>query len=219
MKKDIHKGIVEKFIKVVENFRNSQIITNEDLKNHVRSNLHSWLQYALIQAGSEVGLLAVPEIKVRFSEPIDQKNYGLVNKKRKRHFSRVDVAFFDKNKNLTGISEVFTIDEAHGALTTKELAKVNHYWLTPRDSLIHLIQHSAVKPQFVILVTTLLRKASKIAWKIGIKEIDEKLESNRDYYDYYNAFKKYWVKFKDEIERKNVKVSLLILNENGIEKC
>jgi len=169
--------------------------------------LHSWLQYALIKSGEEEGLLPIPEVKLKFRKPIDYQQYGIYNKKRKRHFSRVDVAFYDNNKSLLGVSEIFTMDQAHGCLPSKKLD-----WLTPRDSLIHMIQYAGVKPKFIILVTTLLKKSSYVPWKTNIKEIDSELTKHRNY---YKVFKPCWMEFKKKIKIENI---LLIINEDGIEK-
>lgn len=204
-------SIVNRFVKVVEDFRNKNIIKDEDLKYHTKSNLHSWLQYALIKSGEEEGLFAIPEVKLKFTEPIDPQQYGLYNK-RKRHFSRVDVAFYDNNKNLLGVSEIFTMDEAHGCLPTKKLVRADHYWLTPRDSLMHMIQYALPKPKFIILVTILLKKSPYIPWKTKIKEIDLKLTKHKNY---YKVFKPCWREFKEKL---NIENSLLIINEDGIER-
>ena len=209
------KNIVNEFIEIINNFRKDGIIKPNDLMKYTESNLHSWLQYALMKAGEKLGLFSIPECKLRFSKPIDPSDYG-ITRKRKRHFSKVDIAFYDKNKKLLGISEVFTIDEAHGALPSAKLAEVGHYWLTPRDSLMHLIQYALPRPKFIVLVSTLLKKAPYIPWKTKIKEIDSKLESSKNYYE---VFRPYWVELKKQIVSQNVKVSLLIINEDGVEKA
>ncbi len=201
-------NIVNRFTKIVNDFRSKGIIKNEDLQNYTESNLHSWLQYALIKSGVEEGLFAIPEVKLRFSVPIDPLQYGLHNKKRKRHFSKVDVAFYDNNKNLVGISEIFTMDEAHGCLPSKKLAEVGHYWLTPRDSLLHLVEYAIQKPKFIILVTILLKKSTRlIPWKTKIKEIDSKLIEHKNYYE---VFKPFWEEITKKIKIEN---TLLIINE------
>jgi hypothetical protein len=201
-------NIVDGFIKIVEDFRSKKIIQDKDLRDYTESNLHSWLQCALIKSAQQEGLLAIPETKLPFTEPIDPAKYAVYNKKRKRHFSKVDVAFYDDAKNLHGVSEIFTMDGAHGALPSRKLAN----WLTPRDLLPHLIQHAEPKPKFIILVTTLLKKSSCIPRKTGIEQIDSQLKKCRNY---YKVFKPYWIEFKEEIQLEN---SLLIINEDGIER-
>ena len=206
-------NILDKFVKNVEDFKTNAIIGNEDLKRHSESNIHSWLQYLMIRSGEQSGSLAIPEIKLRLTKPIYPTDYGLKQEKRRgRHFNKVDIAFFDYRKTLLGLSEIFTMDEAHGALPSRELAKVGHYWLTPRDSLLHLTQHSLLKLNFIILVVILVKRAPYIAWKTGIKEIDSELESSRNY---YQIFKPYWKQFKDKIKIGN---GLLIISEDGTER-
>jgi hypothetical protein len=199
-------NIVDRFIKIVEDFRSKKIIEDGDLRDHARGNLHSWLQYALMKSAEQEGLSAIPETKLRFTEPIDPGNYGVYNKKRKRHFSKVDIAFYDDAKNLHGVSEIFTTDEAHGALPSKA------NWVTPRDSLLHLIQYASPRPRFIIIITTLLKKASYIPWPTENEQIDSELKKGKNY---YKVFKPYWIKFKEEIQLEN---SLLIINEDGIER-
>jgi len=201
-------NIVNRFIKIAEGLRSKKTIKKEDLKNHSESNLHSWLQYALIKSGELEGLFSIPECKLRFSKPLDPSTHGVTNKKRKRNFSRVDIAFFDESKKLVGVSEIFTMDEAHGALPSRKLRT----WLSPRDSLIHLIKYASPKPEFIIIVTILLRNSLCVFWKTKIREIDSQLEKTKDY---YNVFKPYWENFKKDIEISNV---LLIIHEDGIER-
>ncbi len=225
MKSSKFDNIVSEFIKIVKNFRKNNIISKNDLENYRDSNLHSWLQYALIKSGEKHGLLSIPEVKIIFKKPIDPAKYNLKGKRRKRYFSKVDVAFYDNKKNLVGISEVFTLDSAHGCLPTKKLAENEHYWLTPRDSLLHLFQHAKEKPKFIILVVTLLKRyPHSPPWRTKIEEIDTKLKRQKDNYgycNYYEVFKPYWMKFKEKISREKIKNALIIISEvseNGIEK-
>lgn len=137
---------------------------------------------------------------------------GYITKKQ-RHFSRVDTVFYDENKKLLGVSEIFTIDGAHGAFSSEELAKKGHYYLTPRDSLKHMINHGVEEPDFIMPVTILLKKAKYIVpWKTGIEEIDSEIKASKNYYE---VFKPYWIKLKEEIKIEN---SLLIVSEDGIER-
>ena len=205
-------NVVNGFIKIVEELKNEKVIEDKDLKDYTKSNLHSWLQYALIKSAEQKELFAIPEIKLRFTEPIDHRKYGVKTRTRKRHFSKVDIAFYDNSKDLLGVSEIFTMDQAHASLPSRKLAGVGHYWLTPRDSLIHMVQYATPKPKFIILVTILLKKSSYISWKTRIKRIDSELEKCKNY---YKVFKPYWKEFKEKIEIEN---SLLIISEDGIER-
>ena len=205
--------IVNKFTDIIKDFMKRNTISDEDVRDYKRSNLHSWLQYAMIKAGECVRLLAVPEIKLYFTKPLNPQDYGLVNKKMKRHFKRVDVGFHDSNKKLLGISEIFTMDEAHGCLSTLELVKVKLYWLTPRDTLIYAVQNSKQRLEFVIIVVALSKSAKYIAWKTGISKIDSELQKDKNY---YRVFKDRWIEFKNELER-YVNCSLVIISEDSIE--
>ncbi len=210
-------NIVENFITIIEGLKEKGIIKIEDLQNHTESNLHSWLHYAMIKSGESSRLFSIPECKLRFSEPLDPSRYRLPSNKRKRGFKKVDVAFYDydeskKSKRLVGFGEIHTMDEAHGAIPSEDLARVRHYWLTPRDSMIHTIEHALEQPKFVIIVTVLLKKSPRVFWPTMVREIDERLKTNKNYYE---VFKPYWEKFKRDIR---IDSALLIINENGVEK-
>ncbi|MFB0563288.1 MAG: hypothetical protein ACETWM_18965 [Candidatus Lokiarchaeia archaeon] len=206
-------NIVDEFIKKIEDFKNRGIIGDGDLRKHTESNIHSWLQYLMIRSGEQSGLLAIPEIKLKFTKPINPIDYGLKNRRKRRHFSRVDIAFYDSGKSLLGCAEIFTMDGAHGSLPSARLAEVGHYWLTPRDSLLHMIQHGLLRPKFIILVVILMKRSPYKIWRTGIKEIDSEIERDKNYYQVY---KPYWKEFKNKIGIDN---ALLIITEDGIEKC
>ncbi|RLF43391.1 MAG: hypothetical protein DRN18_00150 [Thermoplasmata archaeon] len=215
MKEKFLGSLVDRFIGTVNFLMNEKVISTKDLEEYTESNLHSWLQYALIKAGEKEGLFAVPEVKLRFSKPLDPNWYGL-NRKRKRHLSRVDVGFYrfhdeSKRRELVGIAEIFTLDEAHGCLPSKKLIENGHYWLTPRDSLSHAVQYAMDQPKFIILVTVLLKMSPHIPWKTKIEEIDSELMRHRNY---YKVFKPCWKKFKESL---HLESALLIINEEGIE--
>jgi len=190
--------VVNEFTKIIDEFMEKGILSKEDIRDYKKSNLHSWLQYAMIKAGDRLGLLAVPEIKLDFIEPLK-----LVNKKKKRHFKRVDVGFYDNNKRLLGISEIFTIDGAHACLPTSKFIKI----------LIYTIQNSYNKPEFLILVIALPKRSKYIAWKTGISKIDSELRKNKNY---YTVFRDCWIKFKDKLKR-YVNCSLIIISEDKPE--
>lgn len=105
------------------------------------------------------------------------------------------------------------MDEAHGCLLTLELAKVKHYWLTPKDALIFAVQNSKQRLEFVIIVVALSKRAKYIPWKTGISEIDSELQKDKNY---YRVFKDRWIEFKNELER-YVNCSLVIISEDSIE--
>jgi|GEM_PF-2222770 len=209
------KQMLEEFVNIVEKWRKVGLIEDRDLSYPEKRCLHSYLQYAMMKAGESVGMFPLHEYKARYDEkyPLDPRNYGLKDKKLKRHFKRVDVAFF-KGRELVGISEIITIDGAHGCFKTETLAKVEHIWLTPRDSLLHLVKYGKERPEFIILVVTLPKKSSRIYWRTKIKEIDDDLLSDKSY---YKVFKPYWIGTKKELEKAGTKCSLVIIHEDAIE--
>jgi len=207
------KEIADNFNKLYNDFRDRGLISKEDLMEHAKSATHSWLQYIMIKAGEEAGVLPIPEIKVRFNEPVNLGSYGL-NKKRKRSLSRVDIGFHDSNKVLFGVSEIITMDESHGALKSSELAR-EHNWFTPRDSFPYMIEHSVNRLSFIILVVILCKHARRIQWKTGISYVDDKLNSSK--YDYYATFKPYWEELGKELKAK-IDTALILINEDGIER-
>jgi hypothetical protein len=190
-------SIVDEFVEYLKDYRKENRITDDDLKNHDKSNIHSWLQYLMIKSGEKNGLLTPPEIKLRFDEPFNP------NGERNRNFRKVDVAFYD-SKSLVGVAEIITMDGAHEILGRP-------FWSTP-DILLHTIEHVKPKLEFIILVVILMKKTSRIYWRTNRLEIDSKLEENKNY---YCAFKNYWQEFKKKIKIDN---ALLIINEVGIEK-
>lgn len=213
-------AIVDAFVANLQNFMNKGIITVSDLRVHRQSNIHSWLQYIMITAGEHKGLLTIPEVKLRFTTPIyPERDFGLIGMTRARHFSRVDLAFYDYEKNCLGVSEIFTMDESHGALPSIKLAeplmklgKLEKYWVTPRDSILHMTQYASSRPNFIILVTILCKRASSISWKMGIEEIDTELGKEKNY---YRVFKPYWIELSKALRINN---SLLVISEDGIER-
>ena len=73
--------IVNKFTEIIKDFMKRNILSSDNMRDYREINLHSWLQYAMIKAGDCLGLLAVPEIKLGFTTPLNPQKYGLVNKK------------------------------------------------------------------------------------------------------------------------------------------
>lgn len=205
--------IIDSFNTHYNDFHVRGLISEEDLMEHTKNDTHSWLQYIMMKAGEEIGVLPIPEVKIRFNEPVDLNSYGL-NKKRKRSLSRVDVGFYDSKKVLLGVSEIITMDESHGALKSSELAP-EHNWFTPRDSFPYMIEHSINRLSFIILVVILCKRARRVQWNTGRSEIDNKLKSSK--YDYYGTFTPYWKKLGSELSTK-VDTALLIINEDGIKR-
>jgi hypothetical protein len=135
--------------------------------------------------------------------------YGITKRRAKcSNFKRVDVAYYDLYKKLIGIGEVLTMDEAHGAMSSREL---KHNWFTPYDYIPYLIDNAIDKPRFLIMAIVLLKSAPKKYWPIGIKSIDDVLVKK----NYYEAFIGSWKNLKSRIQIPN---SILIITEDGIEE-
>ena len=158
-------------------------------------------------------IFSIPEVKIRFNSPIYPQEYGIVRKnKNGRRFCRVDVGFYNNEKELLGVAEVYTMDESHGATPSKDLAEVEHYYLTPYDMIPHMLQYAKNKPKFMLLITILAKNAPRVFWKTKIPYIDEKLKENKNYYD---TFKDSWRDLNNKIE---VDSSLLLISEEDIER-
>ncbi|RLG50455.1 MAG: hypothetical protein DRO00_08655 [Thermoproteota archaeon] len=86
--------ILGEFVRVIEEWRDRGLIKGEDLGNPQKTNLHSYLQYAMIRAGEIADLFPLLECKIRYAIVLDPREYGLLKKSRKRHSKKVDIAFF-----------------------------------------------------------------------------------------------------------------------------
>jgi hypothetical protein len=202
---DLVKGVVEN----LEILRKNGVINAKVISDYlemVRKNLHSWLQYSVIDAVRGLNLICIPEAKLHFSQPLNPLDFGKTN--RKRNFIRVDLAVYERfnSNSLLGFAECITLDEAHECFSTKE---VDYKWLTIRDKLPYAIKHLEVKPQFIIIVLTLPIYVKQIPWKVGKKEIDEILETKK----YFEKLSPKWKELIDII-RKDIDAKLIIINEN-----
>jgi len=214
----MYLNIIEAFKKLYEDLRKERRIEDASLSKPAQTNLHSWLEYALVIAAERVGLRGAPEIKLRYSKPLDPKQECGVNKRRRKH-CRVDVAFY-KSSNLVGIAEIHTINDAMGYLSTKEFAKTleeDKFSLSDRDVLMYTIQHSESKPKFVIILVTLPKRASRIPWLTYIEKVAPKIANDlRRSRNFYEHLGEGWIKLRDDVE-KEVRCSLAIINEDGLE--
>ena len=102
--------------------------------------MHSILQYALIKAGLQAGVLAVPEYKIWLRRPLDPSTYGLVGKRR-MHVYRADVGFLpDVNEpRPVGFGEVFTLDTAHSCCKPLEVEEMR--WVTSGAKIPHALRY------------------------------------------------------------------------------
>jgi len=134
-----------------------KLLSNDWLKDYANYSVHSVLQYCLMK--TEVDLCPIPEYKIKLKKPMDKFEVdGRFKEKKARYqkFIKVDIAYL-KDLEIVGFGEVFTPDEIHGVLESKELSEP---WLTPRHKIKHLIVNN--KPKFFIVVNIMSKLPS---WK------------------------------------------------------
>lgn len=167
-------------------------------------SFHSILQYMLVKAGIDCGYISIPEYKVRLKrEPIDKfkldERFSKVKKARYQWHVAVDVAFL-RDLKLTGIGEIYTIDEIHGCVPSKELSGP---WITPYHKLQSLVKNLKGTISFLIIVNAFPRTIEKkrLPWedarKLSVNEWREK-----------------WKELTDEL-RKEMEVHHIEVHEDG----
>lgn len=189
-------------------------ITNEIIRNYSKMSkmsLHSWLQYCLLESARKYDIIAVPEVKIHYSAPLDPNTFG-VKRKRKRHFKRVDLAFYDQNLNFIGFAEVITVDEAHGAISSSTFTEPS---LTSRDTIPYTVNYAEEKPDFVILLNVLPDQSTSRPWKTTQKK-DALLKKTGN--NYYRAFYKEWKNLTNILTNKTSNCKLItIVDSNNIQ--
>jgi len=233
--------IVENFCGIYKKLKMDGIVNDRALSHPAENNLHSWLQYALVLAGTRAGLDSPVEIKLDFesNHPLEPKKYGVKRKTgRKRTFSRVDVAFFRKGSfEVEGFGEVNTTNDATVFLPTelfatacrKDLIGENQFTVMDSDVLRHTLSYikQKRKPNFVILVVTLPKEAPfswlPITKAVGqedkrVKRMAEILEEGGKKKNLDEACRWGWIKLRDDISREtSTDCSLIVINEDGAE--
>lgn len=201
------------------------VIPPEALRDYgimARENLHSWLQYALIRAAERLGLLAAPEVKVLFSEPLNPEKILPGKKGRKRWLKKVDVGFFVLPKRFIGFGECHTLDEFHGCLSTIELYElinklaghpvydVKRMWITPRDTVMHMVKHAKAtwKPEVAVLLIMLPEQLDKR--HAMFKDQRLLISKGSDF------FLRRWMKMIEDMREMDVDAHLIRLGETGI---
>jgi hypothetical protein len=192
--------IVNQIKSIFDRSLKGKLIDEKDVENYAsasRKSLHSMLQYALIHAGINCGCIAIPEYKVHFKEPLDKKSLGIISK-RLMHQMSADVAFI-REQEFQGIGEVYTLDEIHGCIPSKELEEP---WLTPYEKLHWAIGHSEKEIKFLILVNVCPEnlKKERLPWK------DQRKRSIKEW-------KNLWEKLAKELSNR-AKVGHVILSED-----
>jgi hypothetical protein len=197
------ESIVESLDKKVRNVISRRAFT--DYSEMCRSNVHSWLEWAVIDAGQRLGLVCVPEFKLRLSNPLNPSEFG-ISDRRRRHQVKVDVAVFGEFSKFLGFVECITFDEAHECFSTRD---VNFKWLTFRDRLPFTIKNLEEKPEFVILLVVLPKSIERVPWKTGKEDIDAILERK----NYFDDLGSKWRELVESI-REFVDARLILINED-----
>jgi hypothetical protein len=131
------------------------LLDDDKLRKYDKTNVHSILQYCLLKV-DELGLLGIPEFKIRLDKPIDKhailEDYK--GKTRNQWTIRVDVAYL-KDSKVVGFGEVVTPDEIHGVPTPK---KPKLPWIAPSHKIEHLARE--IKPEFITLLQVTIKHPS-----------------------------------------------------------
>jgi len=203
----------------------SGVISREALRDYdamVSENLHSWLQYALIKAADNLGLLAIPEVRVPFYRPLKPNEVLPGRKGNRRWLKRVDIGFFSPAKRFLGFGECHTLDEFHGCLATEELVKLVHelagreiydvekMWISPRDMIIHMVRYAREdrRPEIAVLLVVLPERLGKRCARFEDQKALLKMGSS--------FFLKRWAEFVEEMRKEKVDAHLVRLGENGV---
>jgi len=127
------------------------LLDDDKLRKYNEANVHSILQYCLLKV-DELGLLGIPEFKIKPGKPIDKHAIiGVYKGKRYQRTIRVDVAYL-KDSKVVGFGEVVTPDEIHGVPTPK---KPKLSWIAPSHKIEHLAK--VIKPDFIILLQVTIK--------------------------------------------------------------
>ncbi len=171
--------MIDCFLECLDDLKSRGILSKGSLEKYSDYNIHSYLQYCLIKATRNTHLIGVPEYKIRLSEPIDKKNIDprlKVGKIRYIRTIRADVGFIKEGK-LVGIGEVYTPDEIHGCLPSKELIGP---WITPYNKLAHITRYEK-DIDFIVLIIGVWKRS---AWK------DAKERTLQEWYQCWNCLVK-----------------------------
>jgi hypothetical protein len=123
------------------------LLDNDKLAKYDKSNVHSILQYCLLRVEG-LGLLALPEFKIKLRKPIDRHEIlGRPGGRARYQWTvRVDVAYL-KGLEVVGIGEVITPDEIHGVPGSEVSGSP---WITPGHKIEHLVRDR--RPEFLIVL-------------------------------------------------------------------
>jgi len=211
--------------RIIGQLLSSGVISREALRNYdamVSEDLHSWLQYALMKAADNLGLLAIPEVRVPFYRPLKPDEVLPGRKGKRRWLKRVDIGFFSPAKKFLGFGECHTLDEFHGCLATEELVKLVHelagreiydvekMWISPRDMIIHMVRYAREdrRPEIAVLLVVLPERLGKRCARFEDQKALLKMGSS--------FFLKRWAEFVEEMRKEKVDAHLVRLGENGV---
>lgn len=225
MKSASGKALALEAARIIGQLLSSGVIPREALRNYdamVSEDLHSWLQYALMKAADNLGLLAIPEVRVPFYRPLKPDEVLPGRKGRRRWLKRVDIGFFSPAKKFLGFGECHTLDEFHGCLATEELVKLVHelagreiydvekMWISPRDMIIHMVRYAREdrRPEIAVLLVVLPERLGKRCARFEDQKVLLKMGSS--------FFLKRWAEFVEEMRKEKVDAHLVRLGENGV---
>lgn len=205
--------LIQNFIRFYNESVKDRLVRSEHIVDYYKScriSLHSILQFALIRAGIKCGFASIPEYKLLLKEPIDKadiderfKEVAKGGKVRKQWQVTIDVAFI-KDSELSGLGEVYTLDEIHGCKPSREMSDL---WLTPYHKLPHMIEHSINAMKFLVIVNVFPKtvEKEKLPWR------DSKKHS-------VTEWKTCWKKLVRDLRDKGVKLGHIMIYEDGAEK-
>ena len=126
------------------------LLDDDKLAKYDKSNVHSILQYCLLRVEG-LGLLALPEFKIKLEKPIDRHEVFGEPRGRARYqwTVRVDVAYL-KGLEVVGIGEVITPDEIHGVPQSEVPGPP---WITPGHKIEHLVRDRRLEFLIVLNIT------------------------------------------------------------------
>ncbi len=128
------------------------LLDNDKLAKYDKFNVHSILQYCLLRVEG-LGLLALPEFKIKLRKPIDRHEIlGKPGGRARYQWTvRVDVAYL-KGLEVVGIGEVITPDQIHGVPGSEVSGPP---WITPGHKIKHLVRDR--RPEFLIILNVMNR--------------------------------------------------------------
>jgi hypothetical protein len=177
---------------------NKNMITRHD--KGIEVNLHSKLIYVVLNSVNEKKHIALPEIKLRLTNPLENQKI----KKRKQWNYKADVVVYENNKYniIDEICEVFGLDMCGNYITMEERDEIHKLsQLTSADKIIHLFKDPRWNSKIDFCLVGVLPK--KIEQKPSYAEVKKMLEGIDNLYDH----------FKPQIEQLFSKLNKKVVND------